>query len=219
MSNNPFKGYRDFYTIKGRVKNPNVIAGDYSYYSGYYHGKEFDDCVWYMDGRETLHPEKLIIGKFCSIATGVVFMMGGNCGHRYDWITQYPIGGFGQGEPDIDDPDMVQNSDSFVSKGNTTIGNDVWIGAESLIMPGVTIGDGAMIATRAVVTKDVEPYTIVGGHPAKPIKKRFSDADIATLLQVKWWDWPAQQIKDNVPLLKSGNVAGLAQAAKAIVAA
>jgi len=196
---NPFKDYRDSYIINQRVKNKNIIAGDYSYYSGYYHGKEFDECVWYMDGKETVCPEKLIIGKFCSIATGVVFMMAGNQGHRYDWIAQYPL--------DFLDDDFdgykTRPPKAFISKGDTIVGNDVWIGAEAMIMPGVRIGDGAMIAARAVVTKDVEPYTMVAGVPAKPIKKRFSDEQIAELLEIRWWDWPLEELKEHLDWLRS----------------
>lgn len=202
---NPFKDYRDSYIINQRVKNKNIVAGDYSYYSGYYHGKEFDECVWYMDGTETVCPEKLIIGKFCSIATGVVFMMAGNQGHRHDWIAQYPLDFLD------DDFDGYKNNPpkAFLSKGDTIIGNDVWIGAEAMIMPGIHIGDGAMIAARAVVTKNVEPYSIVAGVPAKPIKKRFSNQEIEILLKAKWWDWPVEKIKKNLAMLRSGNVQGL----------
>jgi len=199
---NPFKDYRDSYFINQRVKNKNIIAGDYSYYSGYYHGKEFDECVWYMDGKETICPEKLIIGKFCSIATGAVFMMAGNQGHRYDWVAQYPL--------DFLDDDFdgykTQPPKAFISKGDTIIGNDVWIGAEAMIMPGVHVGDGATIAARAVVTKDVEPYSIIAGVPGKVIKKRFSDEQITKLLEIKWWDWPLEKIKENLDWLRSGKV-------------
>jgi len=205
MSNNPFKDYRDSCFICERVKNPNIVAGKYSYYSGYYHGKHFDECVWYMDGTETACPEKLIIGKFCSIATGATFMMGGNCGHRYDWIAQYPLDSFD------DDYDGYEENPpkAFISKGDTVVGNDVWIGAEAMIMPGLTIGDGAVVAARAVVTKNIEPYTIVGGNPATIIKKRFSDKDIAILLKVKWWDWPEDKIKANLDALRSKNFEGI----------
>lgn len=202
MITNPFKDYRDSYFIKDRTKNPNIIAGDYSYYSGYYHGREFDECVWYMDGTETACPERLIIGKFCSIATGVTFMMAGNQGHRHDWIAQYPLDSF---DEDFDGYTTTPPK-AFISKGDTVVGNDVWIGAEAMIMPGITIGDGAMIATRALVTKDVDPYTIVGGSPAKVIKKRFSDEQIQILLKVRWWDWPIDKIKANLDILRSGDI-------------
>ena len=202
MSKNPFKDYRDSYVIRQQVKNPNIIAGEHSYYAGYYHGKEFDDCVWYMDGTETVCPEKLIIGKFCSIATGTTFMMAGNQGHRYDWIAQYPLDSFD------DDYDGYKKNPpkAFVSKGDTVVGNDVWIGAEAMIMPGLTIGDGAVIAARAFVTKDVEPYTIVGGNPATIIKKRFSDEEITILQETKWWNWSDEKIKQNLDVLRSGNI-------------
>ena len=203
MHHNPFKNYRDSYIIRERIKNPHIIAGDYSYYAGYYHGKDFEDCVWYMDGTETVCPEKLIIGKFCSIATGVTFMMAGNQGHRYDWIAMYPLDSFD------DDYDGYEANPpkAFISKGDTVVGNDVWIGAEAMIMPGLTIGDGAVIAARTVVTKDVEPYTIIGGNPAKMIKKRFSAEEIGILQEVQWWNWSEEKIKKNLTILRSGNIA------------
>lgn len=207
MQSNPFKDYRDSYIINQHVKNPNIIAGDYSYYAGYHHGKEFDECVWYMDGKEETHSEQLIIGKFCSIASGATFMMSGNCGHRYAWISQYPLDIFAEGY----DKNNNTPPKAFISKGNINIGNDVWIGAEALIMPGVSIGDGAVIGTRAVVTKDVEPYTIVGGNPAKLIKKRFSDEEIDILLRMKWWNWSEGKIKNNLDILRSGDIQKLAE--------
>jgi len=104
----------------------------------------------------------------------------------------------------------VQNiTSTWDNKGNIIIGNDVWIGYEAVILSGVTIGDGAIIGTRAVVTKDVPPYTIVGGVPAKTIRKRFSDNDIATLLKVKWWDWPVEQIQSHITEIQSGRIADL----------
>lgn len=99
--------------------------------------------------------------------------------------------------------------DAWDSKGDTVIGNDVWIGYEAVIMPGVTIGDGAIIGTRAVVTGNVPPYTIVGGVPAKPIRKRFDDATIEKLEAMRWWDWDEEKIKRSIPLIQSGDIAAL----------
>lgn len=202
MVDNPFNHYTDSYIIKDRVKNPNIIAGEASYYAGYYHGKEFDDCVWYMDGSEKICPEKLVIGNFCSIATGVTFMMAGNCGHNYNWIAQYPLDGFDDAFNGYDNT----LPKAFQSKGDTIIGHDVWIGAEAMIMPGITIGNGAVIATRAVVTKDVEPFTIVGGNPAQIIKKRFNQEQIAILQNIEWWSWSVEKIKSNLSVLQSGDI-------------
>ncbi|OGT49912.1 MAG: hypothetical protein A3F17_06470 [Gammaproteobacteria bacterium RIFCSPHIGHO2_12_FULL_41_15] len=199
---NPFKNFYHSYYIKDHITNPNIIVGDYSYYAGFYHGKHFEDNVWYLDATEEVS-DKLIIGKFCSIATGVIFMMGGNQGHRHEWLSTYPF----YWDDQTDWGDFVQNG--YSAKGNTLIGDDVWIGASALIMPGVCVGNGAIIAARAVVTKSVEPYTIVGGNPARLIKKRFDDPTIALLQQLCWWDWPVEKIKQHMALLCSNNAEAL----------
>lgn len=194
----PFRGQ----LLSEQVTNPNIIVGRYSYYSGYYHGHSFDDCARYlMPDRDDV--DKLIIGSFCSIGTGATFMMAGNQGHRNDWISTFPF--FFMSE----EPAFAGAINAYQPAGDTVVGNDVWIGAEAMIMPGVRIGHGAMIGSRALVTKDVEPYTIVGGNPAKPIRKRFSDEQIAMLLEMAWWDWPIEQIKEAMPLLCSGDIAAL----------
>ncbi|MCH9811500.1 CatB-related O-acetyltransferase [bacterium] len=202
--NNYFKDPFTSFPIQEQITNPNIIAGKYSYYSGYYHGHSFDDCAMYLDpSRDDV--DKLIIGNFCSIASGVKFIMAGNQGHRNDWISTYPFFYSSQ--------EMFSSSakNGLAFKGDTIIGNDVWIGAEVLIMPGIKIGNGAMIATRSVVTKDVEPYTIVGGVPAKPIKKRFSDDEIEKLQMVAWWNWPDETIKEAMPFLCSNDIDGLVE--------
>lgn len=206
---NPFKCYRRSLIIKNHTKCKHIIAGDYSYYSGYYHGHGFDDCVMYLDEadnqRDKGELDQLIIGKFCSIATGAKFMMGGTQGHNYNWIASYPLDEFD------DDYDGYVNvpPKGYKSKGNTIIGNDVWIGAESMIMPGIKIADGAVIAARSHVTKNIGPYEIWGGNPAKLIKKRFSDSEIEKLLEIKWWDWNIDTIKDHLSFLRSSDVNGL----------
>jgi chloramphenicol O-acetyltransferase type B len=202
---NLFSNYRESVIIKDRVKSRHVIAGDYSYYSGYYHGHDFDRCVMYLDALDDkCDPssiDRLIIGKFCSIATGAKFMLGGTQGHNYNWIATHPLDEL---EGDKPWPPKAQKW-----KGDTILGNDVWIGAESMIMPGVHIGDGAVIAARAVVTKKVGPYEIWGGNPARLIKKRFSDDAIHKLLQIKWWDWDVATLKANLELLRSSDVEAL----------
>lgn len=201
MTNN-FKNYRDSYEIKSRINHPKIIVGEGSYYSGYYHGHHFEECALYMDDADKRkNVDKLIIGKYCSIASGAKFMMSGNQGHRHDWIATYPL--------DILEEDAASSKKfpaAYLPKGDTVIGNDVWIGFEALIMPGVKIGDGAVIAARAVVTRDVQPYAIVGGNPAKIIKMRFSDEEISKLLKLKWWDWPVEKIRENIDKLRSGDV-------------
>jgi len=206
--NNPFGNYRDSCEISIVLEHPKINVGKRSYYAGYYHGHSFEECVLYLDGADKKKDvDSLIIGKYCSIASGVKFMMSGNQGHRHDWIATYPLDIF-----DARTNPTKKFPVAFQKKGDTVIGNDVWLGYEALIMPGITIGDGAVIGARALVTKDVAPYTIVGGNHAKVIKQRFSDEDIATLLEVKWWDWPEEKIKDHLEGLRSGDVENMSKA-------
>ncbi|HLD95275.1 MAG TPA: CatB-related O-acetyltransferase [Alphaproteobacteria bacterium] len=204
-----FKSYRESIIIKDHVKAKHIIAGDYSYYSGYYHDKPFEDCVMYLDAaddhRLPHETDQLIIGKFCSIATGVKFMMGGTQGHNYEWIASYPLDFL---EEDFDGYNKVA-AKAHKLKGDTIIGNDVWIGAEAMIMSGLKIADGAVIGARSLVTKNIGAYEIWGGNPAKLIKKRFFDEEIEKLLQIKWWDWSIEEIKANLQLIRSKNVSGL----------
>jgi len=194
----PFKGL----IIKDHITNPNILAGKYSYYSGYYHGHAFDDCARYLfPDREDV--DKLIIGSYCSIGSGASFIMAGNQGHRYDWISSFPFFYM----PEV--PAFRDSADGFRGAGDTVVGNDVWIGSEAMIMPGITIGDGAVIGSRALVTKDVAPYTIVGGNPAKPLKMRFSDRHIALLLEMKWWDWEEAILAAAIPVLCSDDIDAL----------
>ncbi|WP_029014897.1 type B chloramphenicol O-acetyltransferase [Niveispirillum irakense] len=193
----PFKGI----TIDRQVKNPNIIVGRYSYYSGYYHGHSFDDCARYLLPQPGV--DKLIIGSFCSIGSGAAFIMAGNQGHRNDWISTFPFFWM-EGIPAF-----AGAANGYEPAGDTIIGHDVWIGAEAIIMPGVKIGDGAVIGTRALVTRDVEPYCIVGGNPAKLIRKRFDDKDISLLRELTWWDWTDGQLRQAMPILTSGDVRAL----------
>lgn len=194
----PFKGK----IIKDHITNPNITAGKYSYYSGYYHGHSFDDCARYLfPDRDDV--DKLVIGSFCSIGSGASFIMAGNQGHRHNWISSFPFFYM----PEIEAFNKAING--FENAGDTVVGNDVWIGSEAMIMSGVKIGDGAVIGSRSLVTKDVAPYTIVGGNPAKPIKKRFSDEEIQILLDIKWWDWDEDILTEAIPLICSGHVQSL----------
>jgi len=174
--------------LKNVVANPNIIVGDYTYYDDFENVDNFEKNVKYLFD---FNGDKLIIGKFCMIASDVTFIMNG-ANHLSEAVTSYPFAIFGQ-----DWSDAMQGK-TYPNKGNTTIGNDVWIGYGATIMPGVTVGDGAIIATKAVVTKDVEPYSIVGGNPAREIRKRFSDEEIKELLVIRWWDWPIEKITEHV---------------------
>jgi acetyltransferase-like isoleucine patch superfamily enzyme len=143
---------------------------------------------------------KLIIGKFCSIAEGVVVFLGAN--HRVDWFTTYPFGHIHENKF----PKVKRNHGHPASKGNVVIGNDVWIATNAVIMSGIKIGDGAIIGAYSIVTKDVPPYTIVAGNPAKQIRKRFSDEIINKLLELKWWDMDETRINEISDILCSNDI-------------
>ena len=188
--------------LKNVITAPNILVGDYTYYDDPVDPTGFEKNNVLFNWPE--FGDRLIIGKFCSIASGTQFLMN-TANHRISSVTTYPFHVFGGAWEEHTPPHLEQ----LTFKGDTVVGNDVWIGRESLIMPGVKIGDGAIIGTRAVVTKDVPPYTIVGGVPAKTIRKRFSDNDIDTLLKMKWWDLPVEQIQSHIPEIQSGRIAGL----------
>jgi len=193
----PFKGI----PLSEQITHPNIVAGRYSYYSGYYHGHGFDDCARYL--LPDADADRLIIGSFCSIGSGASFIMAGNQGHRNEWASTFPFFFY----PDA--PDFAAAHNGYLPAGDTVIGNDVWIGSEAIVMPGIRVGHGAVIGTRAIVTRDVEPYAIVAGNPAKTIRKRFDDARIALLLEMQWWNWSDPQLRDAMTLLTSNDIDAL----------
>jgi len=184
----PLEHYNRLCFLKNIVKNPNIIVGDYTYYDDFENVENFEKNVKYLFD---FVGDKLIIGKFCMIASDVKFIMNG-ANHLTDSLSTYPFSIFGNGW------EKAMEGKTYPQKGNITIGNDVWIGYNATIMAGVTIGDGAIIATNSTVIKDVEPYSIVGGNPAKEIKKRFSDETITKLLELAWWNWDIEKITANV---------------------
>lgn len=189
--------------LKNVIKNPKIIVGDYTIYNDFVNDpQDFEkNNVLYQ---YPVNGDKLIIGKFCSIACGAKFLFtSGN--HSLKSLSNYTFPIFFD-EWDLDSKNITSAWDN---KGDTVIGNDVWIGYDAIIMPGVKIGDGAIIGTRAVVTKDIPPYTIVGGVPAKPIRKRFDDKTIEKLLSIKWWNWDKEKIKQNIQSIQSGNINNL----------
>ena len=197
----PLPEHRRVCFIKNFIKSPNIIVGDYSYYDDPVEPENFERNVLYNFGSE-----RLIIGKFCAIATHVKFIMNA-ANHQLDGISTYPFPIFGQGWEIGMDRLMA-----LPSKGDTIIGNDVWLGYEAVILPGVQIGDGAIIAAKSVVVGDVPPYTIFGGNPAKLIKQRFSDSEIEILLKTQWWNWDLEKITRNIPLIMGGDIQGLINA-------
>lgn len=186
--------------LKNVITDSNIIVGDYTMYNDFVNNPcdfEKNNVLYHYP----INNDKLIIGKFCSIACGVKFMF--TCAnHSMTSLSTYCFPIFFD-EWKLDRKDITQAWDN---KGNIVIGNDVWIGYEAVIMQGVTIGDGAIIGTRAVVTKDVPPYTIVGGVPAKPIRKRFDDTTIEKLEKLKWWDYSYENIRKNLKAIQSGDI-------------
>lgn len=196
----PRTGDKETIYLKNVITNPNIVVGDYTMYNDF-----VNDPVLFEKNNVLYHypinHDKLIIGKFCSIACGAKFLFN-SANHTLSSLSTYPFPLFFE-EWNLEKKDVTKSWDN---KGNIIIGNDVWIGYEAVILAGVTIGDGAIIGTRAVVTKDVPPYTIVGGVPAKPIKKRFSEEIISKLLDIQWWNWSDEKIAKNIKAIQTGKI-------------
>ena len=191
--------YKTSCFIKNVITAPNILVGDYSYYDD-----AIDPTGFEKNNVLFNYPEfgdKLIIGKFCQIASGTKFIMGA-ANHRISSATTYPFNVFGGAWSESTPPHMEQ----LPHKGDTIIGNDVWIGQNVTVMPGVHIGDGAVIAANSVVTGDIPAYHIAGGNPCRIIRKRFDDALISYLEKIKWWDWDEEKIFMNLEKLCSGDL-------------
>lgn len=189
--------------LKNIITNPNIIVGDFTFYNDYVHDpRDFakNNVLYHYP---YVNHDRLVIGKFCSIACGAKFLFN-SANHTLDSLSTYPFPIF----PEEWDESMPV-TDAWDNKGDIIIGNDVWIGYEAVIMAGVHIGDGAIIGTRAVVTKDVPPYAIVGGIPAKKIRSRFDDATIELLQQLKWWDWDTAKISENLYAIRKADIEAL----------
>ncbi len=182
--------------LKNIVNNSNIIVGDYTYYDDPAGAKNFDHQVLY---HYSFVGDKLIIGKFCAIAEGVKFIMNG-ANHSLSGFSTYPFEVFG-GDWQIDR--------DYPYKGDTVIGNDVWLGYQAVILPGVNIGHGAIVGTQAVVTKSVPAYAIVGGNPARIIRYRFDEQVIAALLEIAWWDWPVEEITRHLQKIVGADIQAL----------
>lgn len=198
----PMAGFPQVCYLKNIVTNPNIVVGDYTYYDDPEDTGNFERNVMY---HFPFIGDKLVIGKFCALARGVKFIMNG-ANHKLSGISTYPFQIFGNGWEKV----MPAEGD-LPYKGDTVIGNDVWIGYDALIMPGVSIGDGAIVSSRATVVADVPPYTVVGGNPARVIKERFPAGVAAALQEIAWWDWPVEHITEHLALIAGGDVAALAR--------
>ena len=194
---------RETVYLKHVITNPNIIVGDFTMYNDFVRDPrdfEKNNVLYHFP----INRDRLIMGKFCSIACGAKFLFT-SANHTQKSLSTYPFPIFFD-EWDLDVEDITSAWDR---KGDIIIGNDVWIGYEAVIMSGVTIGDGAIIGARSVVTKDIPPYTIVGGVPARQIRRRFSEETIAALLELKWWNWPREKITRKIEAIKNGDMKAL----------
>ncbi|WP_234117306.1 CatB-related O-acetyltransferase [Clostridium hydrogenum] len=196
---------KDFTTVylKNVITKPNITVGDFTMYNDFYNDpKDFEkNNVLYH--YPYVNNDKLIIGKFCSIACNAKFIFN-SANHTLKSLSTYPFPIF-----DEEWDSSMKITEAWDNKGDIVIGNDVWIGFDAVIMSGVHIGDGAIIGTRALVTKDVPPYSIVGGVPAKIIRKRFNDSIINDLIKINWWDWDIKKISGKLNDIRSGNIEAL----------
>lgn len=204
---NPEKIYprsqdRETVYLKNVITDPNITAGDFTIYNDFVHDpRQFEkNNVLY---HYPINRDRLIIGKFCSIACGAKFLFN-SANHSLKSLSTYPFPIFFEEWG----PDIGHVREAWDQKGDIVIGNDVWIGYEAVILAGVTIGDGAVIGARAVATKDVPPYTIVGGVPAREIRRRFPEDVTEKLLAVRWWDWPEEKIQQHIFDIQAGSLEG-----------
>ncbi|MCI8399935.1 MAG: CatB-related O-acetyltransferase [Oscillibacter sp.] len=199
----PRTGDMETVYLKNVITRPGITVGDFTMYNDFRKDpRDFQqNNVLY---HYPVNHDRLVIGKFCSIACGAKFLFN-SANHTLRSLSTYPFPIFFE-EWNLDAAEVASAWDN---KGDIIVGNDVWIGYEAVIMAGVTIGDGAIIGTRAVVTKDVPPYTIVGGVPAKPLRKRFPEKTISELLALKWWDWPVDRIQRNLQAIQAGEIYAL----------
>lgn len=203
----PRSGDRETVYLKGVVTNPNITVGDYTIYNDFTADPtrfETNNVLYHYP----VNRDRLIIGKFCSVACGAKFIFN-SANHTLGSLSTYPFPIFYE-EWGLD---KAQVASAWDNKGDIVIGNDVWIGYEAVVLAGVRIGDGAVVGARAVVTADVPPYTVVGGVPAKTIKKRFDEETIDAMLRIRWWDLPYDEIRRLLPCIMKGEIDGLVKRA------
>lgn len=185
--------------LKNIVKGENIIVGDYTYYDD-----SHDPMGWERNNvlfTYQFFGEKLIIGRYCCLAEGSTFIMGA-ANHRLSSVTTYPFSVMGGLWRELSTPHI----DELPHKGDTVVGNDVWLGLDAVVMPGVRLGDGCIVAAKSVVTKSFEPYSIIGGNPARLIRKRFDEGLIALLLRFAWWDRSPEEVTSLLPLLTCSDI-------------
>lgn len=201
----PRKGDTQTVYLKNVVTRPSIQVGEYTMYNDFVNDpRDFEkNNVLYQ---YPVNHDRLLIGKFCSIACGAKFLFN-SANHALGSLSTYPFPIF-YDEWGLEGKNVA---DAWDNKGDITLGNDVWIGYEAVILAGVTIGDGAIIGARAVVTRDVPPYAIVGGVPARLIRRRFDEATIESLLALQWWDWEPERIRRALPVLQAGDIAALSK--------
>lgn len=198
----PLAGYNRLCFLKNVINHPNISIGDFTYYDDF---ETVDNFIRNVRYQFDFVGDRLSIGKFCMIASGVEFIMNG-ANHLTDAISAFPFAIFGHGW------EKAMQQKAYPNKGDTVVGNDVWLGYQATVLPGVLIGDGAIVGAKSVVARAVPPYAIVGGNPARVIRYRFTDAIIDQLLQLRWWDWPVEKITRHVHLLTSLDVDALLRA-------
>lgn len=199
----PMEGFPQIVFLNAVCRNPNIIIGDYTYYDAAEGYEDFEKNVLYLFPHID---DRLVIGKFCAIARGVTFIMNG-ANHKMSGLSTYPFQIFGNGWERVTPPNR-----DLPLKGDTVIGNDVWLGYKALVMPGVKIGDGAIVASESVVSADVPPYAIVGGNPAQVLRMRYGPAVVETLCAIAWWHWPVEKITRHLEAIVGADVDALAAA-------
>ncbi len=203
----PLAGFPQTVFLKNLITRPNIEVGDYTYFDDPDGAERFEDNnVLY---HYAFHGDRLVIGRFTAIARGARFIMNG-ANHAMEGFSTYPFNIFNGGwEKGFD-----QQTWTDAGRGDTVVGNDVWIGTDVTVMPGTVIGDGAIVAARSVVAGDLPPYAIAGGNPAKVIRLRYDEETIARLLSIAWWNWPADKITRNLDAIRGNDIDTLAAAAQ-----
>ena len=200
----PLPGIDQLVFLKNFITRNSISVGDYTYYDDEDHAAEFEtrNVLYHYD----FVGDRLVIGKYCSLATGCKFLMNG-ANHPLSSFSTYPFAIFKNGWGDGDVAQLAEQN-----RGDTIVGNDVWIGRDAVILPGVNIGDGAIIGANAVVGKNVAPYTVVVGNPGKPVRQRFDIDTVVMLLEVAWWNWPAAKITRNLHAITNADLDGMINA-------